>query len=119
MPDPVRRPKYKIKENFWLLESALPETERPEVHLQNLLSILEPHEAEIAKLSAKYPTQVGYYYWCRDWSPGIWFEADEVKRISRLGSTIDIDLYVSPDDEDAPIRRNSLHERSEKSLTGH
>ena len=88
------------KENGWLLGSGRPKSAPLEEHIDALLSVLEGCADAVAWLSAKSEVVISCVIYA-DSPPPLYFDGAVISRLSRLGSGLDIDLYI--DGADSPL----------------
>ncbi len=82
--------------NLWTFDSPLPMAAPTEEHLEVLISVLEPRAEAIATLVEVHQAEVGFrcviHY--RDWTPGIRFSPDIMRRLGNLNLAVELNLYL-------------------------
>jgi hypothetical protein len=88
---PRNDPKYSAyKHGMWGLDSKLPREQDFSAHLDNLLTILEPKQAEIRKLSERYDVD----FYCNLFSQiGFNLLPDLLKRMGNIGAALGVTVY--------------------------
>jgi hypothetical protein len=98
--DQMRGPRT-YPHNTWHVESQLPESADPEDHLDELLNRLEPAADSIAALIADpriHSVRMWLWLHIDNANPGISLSPALTDRVARLGTGIEIDIYVDLDD---------------------
>jgi len=84
----------------WSYYSPLPLEAHAEKHLEALLPLLEPHTIAIRQCAAEFSVELCCAIYYEDFTAGIHFSADILRRITVLGIPLDLDLYFLGDDSD-------------------
>ena len=87
------------KKNGWVLNSALPRSESLETHVERLLERLAPHLDKIRRFSQEDSVELSCVVYAAE-PPALNFSRSVIDRLSRLGASLDIDLYLMDDDQD-------------------
>ena len=77
----------------WMLQSALPLTETVDVHLRQLLLVLEGRREELAIAAKRFQVHLAIVVYCHAHNPVLYIEADLLERIARLSIDLDFDVY--------------------------
>ena len=81
----------------WNLESGLDDTQSIDLHIEKLLSVLEPLALELAELSTKYEVYIQCVGYFPPPSHGLHLDRKVIERISRLSVSLDYDFYFVSD----------------------
>ena len=95
-----RRGRTIIREttNGWILNSGLTEASSLEEQISHLLNRLEPSAEKLRALSEQESVELSCVIYASA-SPALNFSKSTIDQISRIGASLDIDLYLIPDDE--------------------
>ena len=93
--DRYPNPNLKARRTYscWMLESGLGKTEPLEAHLEGLLAKVEPLRAQIQQITGRFEVEVSVAQYFGEWNPGHQLDAPMLRRLAKLGLTIDFDLY--------------------------
>ena len=94
--------KREVKESMWILElSDNDENGQYEALLAEVLKKLEPVEAELAKLTKQYYTEISFLgYATYAHAAGIHLDTDTIQKLASLNIALDIDIYyIGSNDE--------------------
>lgn len=87
---PQNNPKYSAyKHGMWLIKSRSPDDQSLEVHLDNLLSLLEPQRSYISSLAQQATVDFSCYLYLQS---GFQLSSQILKRIADLGAAFDVVL---------------------------
>jgi len=87
---PINNPKASVyRHGMWLINSKLSEDQPLEVHLDNLLSLLEPQRSYIYSLAQQVTVDFSCYLYFQD---GFQLSSQILKRIGELGAAFDVVL---------------------------
>ena len=86
----------------WSYYSPLPLETHAEKHLEALLPLIEPHATAIRQCAADFSVEICCAIYYEDFSQGIHFPADILRRITALGIPLDLDLYFLGNGSDSP-----------------
>lgn len=87
---PKNNPKHSAyKYGMWLINSRVPEDQSLEVHLDNLLSLLEPQRLYINLLAQQATVDFSCYLYSQS---GFQLSSQTLKRIGDLGAAFDVVL---------------------------
>ncbi|MBL8131866.1 MAG: DUF4279 domain-containing protein [Anaerolineae bacterium] len=90
---PRDNPRYNpYKHGMWALHSKLLSEEPFTMHLENLLSILEPKQKQILELSEKNSVDFSCSLFSQS---GFQLPPNLLRRIANLGATLGVDVYPS------------------------
>jgi hypothetical protein len=96
--DPRWRPSRPKRFNGWELESRLPADAPPDAHLVDLLDLIGDAADKVAELTADpriHSVRLWLGHYTDNENPGFSLNAEFVNRLFRLGTGIEIDVYVS------------------------
>jgi hypothetical protein len=85
--------------NFWCIKSPLEQSEELDVHIQEILKILQPGWSVLTELCNHYNAELSCYIYVEDEDmrvPAIHFNKETIQKVSELGAEIDIDMYLFP-----------------------
>ncbi len=85
----------------WSYYSPLPLETHAEKHLEALLPLLEPYATAIRQCAAEFSVELCCAIYYEDFSPGMHFSAELLRRITALGVPLDLDLYFLGDGSDS------------------
>ena len=95
---PKNNPKFAAyRHGMWLIHSKVPADQPLEVHLDSLLSILEPKQAYVRTLAQHATID---FYCVLFWQSGFELSPQTLKRLANLEATFGVVVY--PDDSGVP-----------------
>jgi hypothetical protein len=87
------------KTNGWVLNSGLPKTASLEAHIEDLLKRLLAHADKLRLLSEDECTELSCVVYAAS-PPALNFDKTVIQRLSDLGVSLDIDLYLTGGEND-------------------
>jgi len=97
---PNRKSDIRRKQSTWEYQSTIDPTEPIEKHIDSLLDTFESKKDVFKKFSKKYYTELTLaIYEYKSCNPGFLLENKMLERISKLGLTLDVDIYVLLDQD--------------------
>ena len=103
--DRGERPNTPGRFSGYQVSSRLDESASPAEHLRDLLSRIEPIENQLRGLVTDRrisSARVWLVHRLLNWNPGLSIPAELIERLNKIGTGIEIDVYVT--DPSAPIR---------------
>ncbi len=93
------RPHTIIREtnHGWTVGSGLNRSAALECHVEALLRILEPRAVHLKDMADQVAVMLSCVIYAES-PPALNFEPDVIRRLAGLGASLDIDLYIIPDD---------------------
>ena len=85
--------------NGWKLKSSLSQSTIEE-QVEHLLEQIRPCYEIITELGKKYEIEISCHVHCGVHIPAIHFNNNIIKQLAQLNASIDVDIYVFPEDED-------------------
>jgi hypothetical protein len=98
--DPRFHPSRPKPFNGWELESRLPEDASPDAHLVDLLDRIGDAADKLADLIADpgiHSVRLWLGHFSDNENPGFSLSAELMHRLARLGTGLEVDVYVSPE----------------------
>ena len=95
-----KRPKTTIVEqkNGWILNSCMPKSAMLETQLDELLNRLRPYQTRLKSLSETECVELSCVIYANS-PPALNFGDAVIVELGQLGASLDIDLYLIPDEE--------------------
>lgn len=94
-----------FESNGWQLDSQLTDETDPEVHLRELLRRIPDQTVQhLRKATTEWNLQFSIVVEMQDETPPFNLGVDTLQLVASLGASVDVDLYVTGDDEEAPTR---------------
>jgi hypothetical protein len=84
----------------WLIDSGMGKNAWLNEQVTALFKKLEPSWSALEKICSHTQADLSCVIYTSGDRPGIWFEADTVRRLASLNAFIDVDLYVLPGEDD-------------------
>ena len=85
------------KNNGWILESGLAESAPLDMHIEALLQRITPYADRIRSLSSQDTVELSCVVYAAA-PPALNFSSCVIGQIGELGASLDIDLYILPDE---------------------
>jgi hypothetical protein len=108
--DPHRGGKSQQKFNGVVFESTLDrERSEPSEHIEDLLRTLTANVQRIRRLAGDdrvHSARLWFYWNTSAGNPGLTFPHETVRAIANLGVSLDLDIYVLPDETTNPPQRS-------------
>lgn len=81
--------------NGWALESCLSEEQDPEAHILHLAGLISPERILEVRASAQaLELEFAVVIEMSDTTPPLGLSVDTIRRLSGLGASIDVDMYI-------------------------